>query len=84
MGILPIQKIRTHTTMALNYIQIRKECIELYSPYSGGCFNGTDIPEEPETDPKEISALLNIDGGVIFECNDGWNGLIWFAFAPTE
>ncbi|KJF84488.1 hypothetical protein C9J21_18850 [Photobacterium phosphoreum] len=106
--------------MTLNYIKIEKEYVELYSPYSGNCFNnGEEVLYEPENDPtclftyiggagewgyisprveailknldlniediepKIISKMLTIDGGVVFECNDGWNGTIWFAFAPA-
>ena len=104
--------------MTLNYIKIEKEYVELYSPYSGNCFNNGEDEFEGEDDPtclfiylgaaglwgyispkveallkdldmedmedmgpKIISKLLTIDGGVVFECNDGWNGTNWFAFA---
>jgi len=43
-----------------------------------------NVGDAEDLDPKELAALLGIDGGIVLVVDTDWNGVNYYGFAPVD
>lgn len=76
----------------LNDIENDKTCLFSFFESEGWGHVSDRVKEQLEAqgianiddlEPNSVVKILDFDGGIAFEYNGGFNGISWFAFAPT-